>query len=303
MQKHLIFGTSQWGWTIPAAKAFKLLDAWLKAGYRQVDCATNYPLNKNPADFRAAEQLLAEYIRAHGLQDLAITMKIGSLDNMRSPEPNLAPSFLQMMAEEYHRTLGTNLDCLMIHWDNRDNLQDISSSLETLQKIQQDQGIRPGLSGIKHPEIYQNANQNLGLDFDIQLKHNVLQSDLPRYQALVSDGLHRFYAYGINAGGIKLDGHPYPAGSTFLARGGRPENSQDVVQRIQQMLPGFNAVPGRTSIHSMNQLGLVFAGLNPEIQGVLLGVSSEQQLTDSLAFWREISAGGFEDVYAGLPGV
>jgi aryl-alcohol dehydrogenase-like predicted oxidoreductase len=283
-----------------AGKTFQVLDAWLKAGYRQVDCATNYPLNKIPADFRAAERLLAEYIYAHGIHDLQVTMKIGSLDNMRSPESNLAPSFLQMMAEEYHRMLGANLDCLMIHWDNRDTPKDIKETLTMLHQIQQDHDIRPGLSGIKHPGLYCAANEAWRLDFDIQLKHNILQSDLPRYQPFITEGRHRLFAYGINAGGIKLEGSPYPADSTFLARGGRPDVVNDTMQRIQELLPGFNNTAGRTRIATMNQIGLIYAGLHPDIQGVLLGVSSVQQLTESLEFWQEMSQDVFDDVYAGL---
>ncbi|MEO6759415.1 MAG: aldo/keto reductase, partial [Saprospiraceae bacterium] len=85
----LLLGTAQWGWTVSRTEAFQLLDAWLKAGHRGIDCATNYPINRQLRDFRAAEKILAEYFVAHGLQDLQVTMKIGSLDNLRSPEPNL----------------------------------------------------------------------------------------------------------------------------------------------------------------------------------------------------------------------
>ena len=73
--KSLVLGTAQWGWNVSAREAFGLLDAWLQAGFRAVDCATNYPINRNPADFRAAEKILLEYVRAHGLHDLRVTMK------------------------------------------------------------------------------------------------------------------------------------------------------------------------------------------------------------------------------------
>jgi len=184
--KTLMLGTAQWGWTVSKGEAFQLLDAWLGAGFRAIDCATNYPINRNPADFRAAEKILQEYIYAHGLSDLHITIKIGSLDNLRSPDVNLAPSFVQMMAEEYLRVFGANLACTMFHWDNRDQIGEIRASLEALQRIQNEHGIRPGLSGIAHPKIYAAANADLGLSFEIQLKHNVLQSDFERYAPLTT---------------------------------------------------------------------------------------------------------------------
>ncbi len=88
--KRLLLGTATWGWTVSPKEAYRLLDAWLGKGYRHIDTATNYPINKNPGDFRASEKILLEYVRAQGLTDLDITMKVGSLNNMI----NIAPSFI-----------------------------------------------------------------------------------------------------------------------------------------------------------------------------------------------------------------
>lgn len=308
--KSLILGTAQWGWTVSKNEAFELLDAWLKAGFRQIDCATNYPINRNPDDFRAAEKILLEYLNAHGLQDLQITMKIGSLDNLRSPEVNLAPSFVQMMTAEYLRLFGSNLACAMFHWDNRDNVEEIHSSLEALKYLQQEYGIRPGLSGIAHPSAYAEANADLGLSFDVQLKHNVLQSDFGRYTpitlhqsplpavALAKEG-HRLYAYGINAGGVKLDA-PYPTDSTFLARGGQPEKAAPLLEKISAFLPTWNTAFVRPPIKTMNHIGLIFAGLHPGLSGILLGVSSLTQLKETLDFWRNFEVFDYADVFSAL---
>ena len=74
--KDLVLGTAQWGWTIDRQTAFSLLDFWLEPGERHVDAATNYPIDKNPAHFRLSEQMLSEYLAAHGLHDLRIVMKL-----------------------------------------------------------------------------------------------------------------------------------------------------------------------------------------------------------------------------------
>ncbi len=315
-----MLGTAQWGWTVPEAEAFQLLDAWMRSGFRQVDCATNYPLNRQPADFRAAEKILQTYIHAHGLRDLDITMKIGSLDNMRSPEVNLAPSFVQMMTEEYRRLLGENLGCIMFHWDNRDQVAEIKTSLEALQRIQTEFGIRPGLSGIAHPQAYAVANQDLGLSFEIQLKHNVLQSDFARYAPLEASQLsesfklsessnppitnhqstnHQFYAYGLNAGGVKLE-PPYPTDSTFLARGGQPEKVAPLLEKIGAMLPDWNTAFVRPPVKTMNHIGLIFAGLHPGLDGLLLGVSSLAQLRETLDYWRNLETFDYSDIFSAL---
>lgn len=300
----LILGSAQWGWNVSRQEAFRLLDAWLATGGREVDCATNYPINRNPADFRASEKILLEYIQAHGLRDLRITMKIGSLDNMRSPEVNLAPSFVLMMGEEYHRLFGDNLRCLMFHWDNRDDQAAIRASLESLATLQRDTGIRPGLSGIKFPEAYAEVNTDLGLSFDIQLKHNIFQSDIERYQPLLISSLsqstnHRLFAYGINGGGVKLDEH-YAAGSVFLARGGQPEKVAAVLDKIRGLLPELNTASVRPPVKTMNHVGLIFAGLHPALSGILLGVSSVGQLNETLDFWRNLETFDYGDVFVVL---
>lgn len=303
MNKTLMLGTAQWGWTVSKKEAFQLLDAWLKAGFHHLDCATNYPINRIPEDFRAAEKILQEYILAHGLKHLKITQKIGSLDNLRSPEVNLAPSFVQMMGEEYRRLFGDNLDCLMFHWDNRDAVSEIQVSLKALQRLQIDLNLRPGLSGIAHPEAYAEANKELGLSFDIQLKHNLVHSDLPRYltadSASLSAAPSAFFAYGINAGGVKLE-PPYPTESTFLARGGQLEKLTPLLEKINSQLPVWNTAFVRPPVKTMNHLGLIYAGLQAEISGILLGVSSAVQLKETLDFWRNFEVFDYTDIFSAL---
>ena len=297
----LLLGTAQWGWKVPRAEAFRLLDAWLLAGQRGIDTATNYPINRQPDDFRAAEKILEAYVQSHGLHDLQLTMKVGSLDNMRSPEANLAPSFLLMMGEEYHRRFGDNLRSIMLHWDNRSDQDAIHASLEALALLQRQYGLRPGLSGIAHPEVYAQANTGLGLMFDIQLKHNLFHSDLERYQPLLRppNPSVKVFAYGINAGGVKLDG-PYPADSTFLVRGGQPEQVAKRLEQIRTLLPGFLQAFVRPPVKTMNHLGLIYAALHPRVDGIVLGLSSVAQLTETLDFWRNLDVFDYGDVWAGL---
>ena len=299
LNQTLILGTAQWGWNVSRDEAFRMLDLWLQSGGRHIDAATNYPINKNPADFRAAEKILHEYVRAHGLRDLDITMKIGSTDNMRTPDINLAPSFIMMMGDEYRRLFGNNLRCVMLHWDNRDDATAIRGSMEALAVLQKERGLRPGLSGIAHPDFYAVINADLGLSFDIQLKNNLLQSDIGRYEALREQGGHRFFAYGINAGGIKLDG-VYPGDSTFLRRGGEPEKVAATLERLRGILPKLNTDFVRPPVKTMNHVGLIFSALNPQFSGILLGVSSVAQLSETLDYWRNLETYDYGDVWVAL---
>lgn len=296
--KQLLLGTAQWAWTVSREEAFQLLDHWLKAGQKGIDSATNYPIDKNPAHFRAAEGILQEYLRAHGLSDLQITMKIGSLDNLRSPEVNLSPSFVRMMAGEYRRLLGTNLHGIMLHWDNRNDPKAIADTLHALADVCREEGLRPGLSGIRHPEVYAPIVEQMQVSFDIQLKHNILHSDLPRY-APFQRSAHRYFAYGINAGGLKLEGE-YAPDSTLKARGGDPTAAEDLLARIREALPQWNTAFVRPPITAFYQIGLLFAALQPHLDGIVLGCSSIAQLRQTLNFWRDLETFDYADIFEQL---
>ncbi len=65
-----------WGWTLTQDECFRIMDAYYEQGGRWVDGATNYPINKNPEDFRRAEQFLSAWIATRGVKDLSIIMKV-----------------------------------------------------------------------------------------------------------------------------------------------------------------------------------------------------------------------------------
>lgn len=294
----LYLGTAMWGWTLPAKQCFALLDEFYALGGRAVDCATNYPINKKPHDFRAAENILHQWQSANAIDDLEIVMKIGSVNNMFTPEHNLSPSFLLLNADYYQNIFGNNLSCLMIHWDNRDQKEEINKSLQVLSKLQET-GLKIGLSGIKHPDIYQELIlENKLSSLPIQCKHNLIYSDLERYHPLHKYG--DFIAYGINGGGVKLT-QDYSQKATLLARGGDPTKFKSLIEALNKQLAVFKeAAANRIIPESMNQLGMIYAAYHPLIKGILLGVSKEKQLQDSWSWAEVIAKNDYRDLYASL---
>ena len=99
--------------------------------------------------------------------------------------------------------------------------------------------------------------------------------------------------------GVKLDG-PYPTDSTFLARGGQPEQMAARLEQIRALLPGFHLAFVRPPVKTMNHLGLIYAALHPRVDGLVLGVSSVAQLAETLDFWRNLDVFDYGDVWAGL---
>lgn len=285
-----------WGWTLHRNSCFALLDQFYAAGYRQVDAATNYPINKNPEDFRAAEKILLEWIRTHGVEDLEVIMKVGSINNLRSPEHNLRQSFLLFNLDHYRHQFGTNLRTFMIHWDNRNNESEISDTLEAL-RIARDQGLETGLSGIKHPEVYARLNALFQLDFRIQIKHNLFYSDVDRYPMFQDKA--RFLAYGINAGGVKLDTGQYQSTSTLMVRGGAVTTTP-LQEQLRQKMPAWNQLSLPIPIQQFNQLGMINAYHHPKISGILVGPSKPEQLRDTLAFFEHLKTEQYRSIYKDL---
>ncbi|MFK7937125.1 MAG: aldo/keto reductase, partial [Saprospiraceae bacterium] len=228
-----ILGTSMWGWTIKKATAFEILDFYYAQGGRQVDTATNYPINKNTLDWRKAENILAEWINANGVNDLEIWVKVGSLDNLRSPQHNLHPSFLYLALDYYQNLFKSNLHTFGIHWDNRDNVNEIAASFTALNDIHR-AGYQLGFSGVQRPNLYADLNQNYHFKFRIQLKNNILQSDYDRYPQFHDQ--HEFIAYGINANGLKLKPNRYREQSYLKMRGGDPSQPHPIISKVQTII-------------------------------------------------------------------
>ena len=83
-----------WGWSIDRSNCFKLLDYYYEKGFREVDTATNYPINKNKVYFRYAENTIQDWVKTNGVNNLKVIIKVGSLSNDGSTEINLNKSFL-----------------------------------------------------------------------------------------------------------------------------------------------------------------------------------------------------------------
>lgn len=288
-----ILGSGMWAWTIDKKTVFELLDTFYEAGYRQVDMATNYPINKNPQDWRAAEKILAEWIYAHKIQDLKIWIKVGSLNNLFSPEHNLQPSFLYLALDYYQNLYKNNLHTFGIHWDNRNALTAIEETLAVLKKIMQSK-LSIGLSGIQYPNLYAQVNEAYHVPLRIQIKHNVIYSDYKRYAPLHTNA--SFTAYGINAGGLKLNPTQYRPNGYYLTRGGDLKQEHPALPKIRDIIVKANQNTSRPPLKTFHQLSLLYAYYAPQMESILLGASSVKQLKNSLSFIHKLKKYDYSDI-------
>ena len=290
----LILGSAFWGWTLTHDQVFKLLDLYYEAGFRKVDAATNYPINKNPMDFRRSERLLQDWIIANQVKDLEVIMKVGSLNNRRTPDHNLSKSFLLMNLDDYLHRLGDNLKVFSLHWDNRNSPESITQTLEALQ-VAKEMGLRIGLSGIRYPELYAALNRVFQFDFLIQIKHNLLTSDYERYHTF--HGKSRFIAYGINAGGVKFEISTYHDSSALKTRGRPIELGRSIAKAVKQLIQSWKL---ENEITQFNQCAMINAYHHPEIEGIIIGPSSLDQLKNTLEFYDRLKTGQYQVFYEAL---
>jgi aryl-alcohol dehydrogenase-like predicted oxidoreductase len=281
--KTLILGTALWGWSIPQKDCFMLLDEFYQEGYRKIDTATNYPINKDSSLFRVAENILDEWIQINHIEDIEIIIKVGSLDNSGSAYNNLTKSFLLMNYDYYSGKFGSNLSNFMIHWDNRNSEKVIRETCEAL-KIINDKGNNIGLSGIKHPHVYHKISKELGLVYTIETKHNVFSSGLFHYQVFC--GRNSFIGYGVNCGGIKF-GRRYREKSSAVIRGVNTDEYQKKLEKLEYLLSSPH-LSGTIEVKSFNDIGMIHAYNNQEISGIIIGPSRINQLKDSIDFLHKL---------------
>ena len=281
----LCLGTAMWAWTISKKMAFSLLDSWYGQGQRCVDTATNYPINKEAADFRKAELWLKEWIEANGVKDLRIMVKIGSMSNDGSALNNLSPSFLSINHQHYTDLFGQQFDCMMLHWDNRSDKTAIEESVRCMEVLCKDKQSL-GFSGIKHPEAYLPVLRSLQQKPFLQAKHNVFQSHLDYYKDLVE--YTNIIAYGLSGGGIKLKEESYKNSSSATERNVDLSAIEKQVKDINNKLADFNTKYPRSSVDNMHQLGMLLASLDDRVSGLLIGPSKTAHIQDSLDFATKI---------------
>ena len=189
---------------------------------------------------------------------------------------------------------GNNLDTWMIHWDNRAEEEAIFETFEALQ-LAHKEGFKVGISGIKNPTVYAKLNQSFNLDFRIQIKHNLLHSDYEKYADF--HGKQRFIAYGINAGGVKLDSEQYGQNSSLKARDANWVPPSPILEKARKIIEKANENTKRFPLTTFNHLGMIYAFYHPDMAGVLLGTSRVKQLADSLDFMEAMRVQDYGDVY------
>lgn len=287
----LVLGTALWGWGIDKAAAFEMADLFVAGGGRLIDTATNYPINRNPDDFGKASAWIAEWLRLNPKSGLRVTAKIGSVDNTGGPATLLGPSFIGLSVGFLEAQFHGALSIVAIHWDNREDPTEIEGTLGGFREIRQ-RGFAIGFSGVRRPDLYAQLAPDLAGDWVIQVREN-LRSRQARDHYSPHFPKARYLAYGINMGGLKLEGSCGP-GSSMSLRG--IDIPAEDLARVRSFLERHQTLSFAPS--TMNELALLNAHFTSVISGVVVGPRNADQLRETMDYWGRLQQPGSRQEWA-----
>jgi aryl-alcohol dehydrogenase-like predicted oxidoreductase len=166
----LAFGGNVFGWTADEATSFKLLDAFVDAGFNLVDTADSYSRWVPGHQGGESEAIIGKWLNARGNREkVIVATKVGS--DMGQGKKDLSKQWILREAEASLKRLQTDyIDLYQSHWD--DLTTPIDETLEAYSQLVKQGKVRViGASNL--------SAQRLRESLDISASNG-----LPRYQSL-----------------------------------------------------------------------------------------------------------------------
>ncbi len=133
----LIFGGNVLGWTIDKATSFRVLDAFVDAGFNAIDTADVYSRWIPGHVGGESETIIGEWLKARGRRDdVLILTKVGSTmgQNGDDTRNDLSPAWIERAVEDSLRRLQTDvIDLYQSHW--MDKITSTEATLEAYHRL------------------------------------------------------------------------------------------------------------------------------------------------------------------------
>src|SRR5712664_3694062 len=116
----LVFGGNVFGWTLDEASSFKLLDAFVAAGFNAIDTADVYSKWVPGHTGGESETILGKWLARSGNRNkVIVATKVGM--EMAPDKKGLSKAYILRAAEDYLRRLQTDrIDLYQSHTDDAD---------------------------------------------------------------------------------------------------------------------------------------------------------------------------------------
>lgn len=166
----LCFGGNVFGWTIDKKQSFKILDAFVDAGFNFIDTADTYswwvPGNKGTE----SETILGEWFAARKNRDsIILSTKVGSQNNEHPA--NISKQYILESVEQSLRRLKTDyIDLYQTHFD--DKTTPVEETLSAYQQL------------IEEGKVRVIGTSNMSPERILESLKAAENNDLPKYQTL-----------------------------------------------------------------------------------------------------------------------
>lgn len=185
MTKPLILGTSYLGDKYSSSEFLQMYDVFAEHGFYMIDTAINYPISGNPRDFLVAMKILCQAT----LPKRSVYIKVGGCQNTGGPQTLLGEAYLRFICELIQENFQDSLFGIGVHWDNREEFQQVSETLHTLDFFQ-NLGLVTGFSGVKEFAAYDSFLES-------KQKPYVVQHNLRDLSSIQSTNYSMNWVYGL----------------------------------------------------------------------------------------------------------
>jgi aryl-alcohol dehydrogenase-like predicted oxidoreductase len=281
----LVFGGNVFGWTIDEPSSFKLLDAFVAAGFNSIDTADVYSKWAPGHTGGESEAILGKWLKRSGNRDkVIVATKVGI--EMGPGMKGLSKAYIQCAAEDSLQRLQTDyIDLYQSHTDDADT--PIEETLGAYAELIAQGKVRAiGASNYKADRFAAALaiSKKAGLPRYESLQPNYNLYDRADFEAQLEPLCQKEGIGVINY---------FPLASGFLSGKYRSESDVDqrprarvlknyindrgfkILDALDQVAKNFNATPARVS------LAWLFA--RPSITAPIVSATSVEQLNDLIA--------------------
>lgn len=282
----LCFGGNVFGWTADEATSFRLLDAFVDAGFNFVDTADVYSAWAPGNSGGESETIIGKWMKSRGNRDrIVLATKVGS--EMGPGKKGLSPAWIRTAVEDSLRRLQTDrIDLYQSHWDDPETpFEDTLGAYKEL--IDQGKVRAIGASNLTAPRLREalevSARTGLPRYETLQPEYNLYSRE--GYEAELEgicreNGLGVITYYSLAAG--FLTGKYRSAEDAGKSARGGGVVSKYLNERGRAILAALDEVAGRHGA-TPGQVALAWLIARPGLTAPIASASKPEQMGDLIA--------------------
>ncbi|TCZ74863.1 aldo/keto reductase [Flaviaesturariibacter aridisoli] len=281
----IALGTNVFGWTIDEARSFRILDAFVDAGFNLIDTADVYSTWKPGNSGGESETIIGRWLRQSGKRDrIVLATKVGG--DMGQGGKSLKKEYIHRAVEDSLRRLQTDhIDLYQAHWD--DETLSVGEPIEAFAELIEAGKVRAiGASNFSGERLRE------ALVFSGQYGLPRYETFQPEYNLYNRERFEKEYAPLVQAEGLGVISY-YALASGFLSgKYRKPEDAHKsarggsvlqkyVNERGLRILAALDAVAERYQ-SSLTSVALAWTMAQPGITAPIASATEEEQLKEIL---------------------